>query len=477
MLEANSKSMPAMRPFDSLKRWSPRSLATQFLVAGGLVSILAMVVTGFLVKSQIERGVTRNSAAATALYVDSIIAPLLPDMQTSQMLDDSAAHALDETLAQGALGQQLLSFRLWRRDGTILYSSVKGQTGKRFEPSRNLKAAFDGLLVAEFDRVDDPESEKERESGEPLLEIYNPVRQPWSGEVVAVSEFYEVAPDLARDLTEAAIKSWLAVAGATLFFFLILSAIVLRGSRTIDAQSRALSERVAELSALLKQNRALQMRVGRAAQRTAALNERYLRRIGADLHDGPAQLIALAALRLDGPVLSDNAAPFDTRQREALAIKASLDDALEEIRSICNGLVLPRIEASDLLEILTMAVRQHEQRTGSKVALTASGAPRTLSTSAKICTYRFVQEALNNGFRHGLGVAQSVTQSFDDDRIHVEVTDGGPGFDPNAVPAESIGLAGLRDRIESLGGSMVVRSSHAGTRLTMSVGTEDIEPL
>jgi len=160
-----------------------------------------------------------------------------------------------------------------------------------------------------------------------------------------------------------------------------------------------------------------------------------------------------------------------------LAIKASLDDALEEIRSICSGLVLPRIEASDLLEILAMAVRQHEQRTGSKVTLTASGAPRTLSTSAKICTYRFVQEALNNGFRHGLGVAQSVTQSFDDDRIHVEVTDGGPGFDPNAVPAESIGLAGLRDRIESLGGSMVVRSSHAGTRLTMSVGTEDIEPL
>src|SRR3954471_12976129 len=105
------------------------------------------------------------------------------------------------------LGQQLLSFRLWRRDGTILYSSVKGQTGKRFEPSRNLKAAFDGLLVAEFDRVDDPESEKERESGKPLLEIYNPVRQPWSGVVVAVSEFYEIAPDLARDLRQAAIRS------------------------------------------------------------------------------------------------------------------------------------------------------------------------------------------------------------------------------------------------------------------------------
>src|SRR4051812_24576159 len=233
-----------------------------------------MVVTGFLVKSQIEAGVTRNSAATTALYVDSIIAPLLPDMQTSQTLDESVAHALDETLEQGALGRRLMSFRLWRRDGTVLYANDPELIGKRFDPNPNLKAAFGGTLVAKFNQIDDPESVKERKSGEPLLEIYNPVRQPWSGEVVAVSEFYEVAPDLARDLTEAAIKSWLAVAGATLFFLLILSAIVLRGSRTIDAQSRALSERVAELSALLKQNRALQMRVGRAAQRTAALNER-----------------------------------------------------------------------------------------------------------------------------------------------------------------------------------------------------------
>ena len=154
-----------------------------------------MAVTGFLVESQIETGVTRNSAAVTALYVDSIIAPLLPDMQTSQTLDDSVAQALDETLGQGALGRRLMSFRLWRRDGTILYANDPELRGKRFEPNRNLKAAFDGQLVAEFNRVDDPESDKERASGEPLLEIYNPVRQPWSGEVVAVTEFYEVAPE------------------------------------------------------------------------------------------------------------------------------------------------------------------------------------------------------------------------------------------------------------------------------------------
>src|SRR4051812_8620140 len=252
---------------------------------------------------------------------------------------------------------------------------------------------------------------------------------------------------------------------------------VLRGSRTIDVQARSLSERVAELSDLLEQNRALRLKVERAARGAAALNERYLRRIGADLHDGPAQLIALAALRVDGPVLSDRAAVFDSRQREAMAIKTSLDDALQEIRSICSGLVLPHVEAAELPEILSMAVRQHQQRTGSKVALSVSASPKMLSTSAKICTYRFVQEALTNGFRHGRGIDQSVTQSFKGARIRIEVCDGGPGFDPTAVPAESIGLAGLRDRVERLGGTMVVRSSSKGTRLTMSIGTKDIEPI
>ena len=106
-------------------------------------------------------------------------------------------------------------------------------------------------MVAQFDQVDDIESEAERASGQPLLEIYNPVLQPWSGEVVAVSEFYEIATDFSHNLRQALIWSWLAVGLATLGFFLVLSAIVFRGSRTIDNQSRALKDRVSELSVLL----------------------------------------------------------------------------------------------------------------------------------------------------------------------------------------------------------------------------------
>ena len=214
------------------------------------------------------------------------------------------------------------------------------------------------------------------------------------------------------------------------------------------------------------------MRVQRASQRVTALNERYLRRIGADLHDGPAQLVALAALRLDSPVLSDPATPAEKREREISGMRASLDEAMREIRNICNGLVLPHIESAELPEILQLAVRAHEQRTETVVALSHEGS-RALSPSEKICIYRFVQEALNNGFRHAGGTGQSVTQYFEAGRLVVQVSDNGPGFDQVVARPEGLGLAGLRERVESLGGRFAIHSSAAGTTVMMSLTTQE----
>ena len=465
-----------MRVFERLKRYGSASLAQQFLLAGGAVSLVAAIIVGAFVTHLIEVAVTRNSAAATALYVDSVIAPLLPDMQTSEVLGDTISRALDETLGQGALGRRLMSFRLWRADGTILYSNHKELVGKRFEPSEDLKTAFSGKMVAEFNRADDTGSEMEKASGQPLLEIYNPILQPWSGEVVAVSEFYEIADDFQHSLNQARLRSWLAVSFFTLSFFLILSALVFRGSRTIDRQRQTLKRRVDELSDLVTQNNLLHLRVQRASQRTAALNERYLRRIGADLHDGPAQLVALAALRIDGEILSNPSSLGPARDREIASIKACLDDALREIRDICGGLVLPQIEEADLGEILDRAVQAHRRRTDVKVEASFSDTPPKVPLAAKICIYRFVQEALYNGFRHGGGIGQRVTQAFENGRITIVVADSGPGFDPAQVKPTSLGLAGMRERIESLGGHFDLESSAGGTVIRMSLNMDELEP-
>ncbi|MBB3455904.1 hypothetical protein FHT86_004212 [Rhizobium sp. BK313] len=467
------KSM--LSPVRLLAGWNSQSLAKQFLLIGGFVCACAMLLVGAFVTSLIEDAVTRNSAASTALYVDSVIAPLLPDMQRTEVLDDTVTRALDETLGEGALGSRLMSFRLWRNDGTILYSNDKNLMGKQFPLSNDLKTAFAGTMVAQFNQLDDVESVAERNSGKPLLEIYNPVLQPWSGKVVAVSEFYEVAYDFQRSLNQARFRSWLAVALFTLTFFLILSIIVFRGSRTIESQRSALKARIGELSALLQQNEMLHARVQRASQRAAALNESYLRRIGADLHDGPAQLVAYASLRLDSPALVNPATPTHERERSLAAIKSSLDDAMADIRSICSGLVLPHIEAANLAELLQHAVRAHEQRTGVAVGLSFSDTAQELSTSTKICIYRFVQEALNNGYRHGKGAAQRVKQTIEGRQIMIAVSDEGPGFDPAHIPPSSLGLAGLRERVESLGGTFDLKSSEGGTVVQMSLSAIEME--
>lgn len=459
------------------RRWNDQTLAQQFLLAGGVVSVIAMLLVGIAVTKLIETSVIRNSAATTAIYVDSIIAPILPDLKTTEALDDVTTRVLDETFGQGALGGRVLSFRLWRADGTVLYSTEKEMRGRRFPPNDKLKRAFSGKMVAQFEVAADPESPKERALGRPLLEIYNPTLQPWSGEVVAVTEFYELADEFQEDLTQARLWSWLAVAGVFASFFLLLSAIVFKGSRTIEAQQAALTQRVFELSDLLSQNRSLHARARRASQRAAALNESYLRRLGADLHDGPAQLVAYAALRMDSERLVEDATPKGEKESELAAIKSRLQEAMNEIRSICTGLVLPQIETAALPDVLRRAVEAHRQRAGTAVELSLDEREQPLSASAKICVYRFVQEGLNNGFRHAPGALQKVRQFFEGSDLVVEVSDDGPGFDPTAIRPQGLGLAGLRERIESLGGTFEIETSSQGTTLRMILNVHDMENL
>jgi signal transduction histidine kinase len=450
------------------------SLAGQFLLAGAAVLAAGMVIIGLWVTSQIEESVTRNTATATALFVDSVIAPLLPEVGRQEELSPGARRALDETLSQGALGERLASFKIWKQGGLIAYSSRPELIGRRFAPTDNLQRAWDGQVTAEFDELEDEEDALERAEGVPLLEVYSPIREPWSGEVVAVAEFYEVAGELKENIRFARLWSWLVVALVTLGMMGFLSGVVLRGSRMIAAQRQLLEERVRELSQLASQNNDLRLRVQRASSRAVALNERYLRRISADLHDGPAQLLGLASLKLGSPrVLAANSAESG---QELASIRDHLNEAMREIREICRGLTLPQIERLDLPSLLQAAVAAHERRTGSVVALTISDDAPPMSISEKICVFRFVQEGLNNAFRHAGGKGQTVAASLSGRTLTVSVTDSGPGIragDEGAV--HGLGLAGLRERVESLGGEFVVASSPAGTRLAMSLKLADQE--
>ena len=465
-----------MRLIQTLRdRWNGLSLALQYGIAGGVVLACAMVAVGFWVTRVIEDGIRSNAASATALYVDSVIAPLLPELREDKPLDAGVQQALDEVLSQGALGDRLASFKIWRRDGRVLYALDAAIIGQKFPTTDALQQAWSGHVVAELDELGDAESARERAKNMPLLEIYSPIREPWSGEVVAVAEFYENASEIIANLQAARLQSWLVVAAVAAATMALLSGIVFRGSRTIQRQREALTGRVAELSGLLAQNRTLRQRVQKASRSASAINERYLRRIGADLHDGPAQLVAFAALRMDSEALVDRNAPISARRKEIAAIRSSLDEAMAEIRSICSGLVLPQIETADLAAIVELAIAAHEQRTGSQVARPSKIAAVALSAPERICIFRFLQETLNNAYRHAGGKGQTVELAFHDGRLTVTVADSGPGFDPQAIRPDGLGLAGLKERMESIGGQFALQSSAAGTRASITLNVEEVE--
>lgn len=451
-------------------KWGRQTLTRQFLFAGSFVLLGGMFMIGFWVTERIEQGVTRNTATSAALYMASFVAPLVQELAHTDRVTAKTQAKLDAILKDTDLGRKVVSFKIWKENGLIAYSSRPAIIGMTFPPTPNLRTAWKGQVAAEFDTLDDEEDAHERAAGRPLLEMYSPIREVGTGRVIAVAEFYEMAGVLKENLLWSNLQSWFVVATVTLTMLAALSGIVIRGSRTIEHQRSALENRVGDLSALLAQNEGLRSRLQRGSQRTAEINEHYLRRISADLHDGPAQLLALALLRLDSlkPLIKE--AKSESADEVNLdAIHASLTEAIGEIREICTGLTLPHLDELSAKQVLRQVVTTHERRTGTQVVLNIESTPDTLPRSLKICVFRFVQEALQNAYRHADGIGQEVRCRFDGEKIEVAVSDKGRGFArAKTSQAEGLGLPGLRERVESLGGNVEIESAPAsGTRLIM----------
>lgn len=450
--------------------WGRLSLTVRFAVTGGVVMLIGMAAIGTWVAAQIQGGVTRNTATGTALYVDSFIAPLVQELADSDRLSPATTRAIDDLFGNTPLGRRVVSFKIWRRDGTIVHASLAEIRGKAFTPTDTLRAAWAGAVVAEFDDLGDAENVTEQARGLPLLEIYSPIRRAGTDETIAVAEFYENATALERDLYRARTYSWAVVGAVTLAMFAGLSGIVRRGSQMIEAQRRDLADRVVRLSELADQNERLRRRVQRAANRVTEVNEDYLRRISADLHDGPAQLLAFAALRLDSLAQAQDP---DQRAAEVAAVRGVIADALRDVRNLCRGLVLPELEPLDLDQILHRAVEAHRRATDTAVTLVAPGPGPDIPAAWKICVYRFVQEGLSNATRHGAGRGQVVTCTRGAAGLRVCVSDTGPGLGADPGARGGLGLAGLRDRVESLGGQFSLTDAvPRGTELCMTLGQE-----
>ena len=466
-------------PMNLLARFS----LVRLLLAGGAVILLAgMVVVGTWVVKEIESGVINRAGLMTSLYVDSFVSLHLQSLASNGQLREVDRAALDRLLSGTSLGQHIVAFKIWAPDGRILYSTNPALVGRQFPVKPALASAFAGQVHTQIADLTEPENEFERERWPRLIETYAPVRATNTGTILVVSEFYQTTDDLAQEMRAARLRSWLFVSTATLVMFLLLAWLVRRASNTIVSQQSELRTRVTQLTALLAQNEQLHERVRRAAARTTALNERFLHRIAADLHDGPGQGLALALMRME--TLADvcstcpaTIAKERTVGEEFRTINSALQSALTDLRAISGGLHLPEIGQLSLAETARRAVRDYERKAGLAVALSVDDMPREAPLPVKITLFRLLQESLANGFRHGGGADQRVTLNTRDGQLLVEVADSGTGFDLQTAVAEGhLGLAGMRERVEILGGTFNVESAPGrGTVIRASLPMAPLE--
>lgn len=450
-----------------------------FLIASLVILLAGMAGIGFWVNSQIQSGVVHQTAAYTALYVSSMVEPRLQALSAGDVLAPEDVAALSSLFKDKDIGQHIVAVKVWNKDGKVIYATEPRTIGLVFPIERNLRRALRGWVASEISTLDKSENVFDADRGKRRLETYSPVRRTGTAEIIAAVEFYQTVDSLDKNIAAAQRNSWLIMGIATLVMYGLLAGFVRRASDTLRRQRDELSSQVIQLQNLLAQNEELHERVRRAAQQTTTINERFLRRIGAELHDGPAQDLGYALLRLEHlvPSFENGTASQPDEGSDFYQVQASLRHGLQEIRAISAGVGLPELENVTLGETIARAVRAHERRTGTQVSLVVDDIPEISPASVKMTVYRIIQEALSNAFRHANGAGQRVEVTYSPGLLELVVSDQGQGFDGVAQADwdEHLGLVGMRERVESLGGTFsIVSEKGEGTEVRAKVPLEGL---
>jgi signal transduction histidine kinase len=149
-------------------------------------------------------------------------------------------------------------------------------------------------------------------------------------------------------------------------------------------------------------------------------------------------------------------------------IEAQADDAIQAVRDFAGGVYPPLLEA----EGLGVALRQQTRRVALPVSVDADGIGR-YPRDVEAAVYFSVLEALQNTAKYAEASLAEVVLTEQDGDLVFEVRDDGKGFDTNMVRA-GIGLNGIADRIDTVGGSWRFNSNRgSGTIISGVVPVSD----
>ncbi|MES9540676.1 histidine kinase [Actinomadura sp. NPDC000600] len=238
------------------------------------------------------------------------------------------------------------------------------------------------------------------------------------------------------------------------------------GTRLSDADQRLLADVVRQAAAAVRAT-ALTEELQRSREHLVTSVAEERRRLRRDMHDGLGPALAAAALKIEA---ARNLAARDpaAADRTLADVRRDLSAVLADVRRLVHDLRPP---ALDQFGLVGAVQRQISRFDGAGLAITLDlGAPGAaagsgealadLPAAVEVAGYRIVCEALANVTRHAAASRCTVRLAAPADALEIEITDNGRGMAPDAVVG--VGLLGMRERAEELGGQCTVTSLPCG---------------
>jgi len=238
--------------------------------------------------------------------------------------------------------------------------------------------------------------------------------------------------------------------------------------RTVElsAANALLTEQIAE-------RRRAEEELRKLSHRLVEVQESERRNIARELHDEIGQL--LTGLKLVIEVAGR--LPVDHIKSQFQEAQLLVNELMGRVRDLSLDLRPAMLDDLGLLHALLWHLERYTVQTGVSVALAHTGIEgQRLAPEMETAAYRIVQEALTNVARHAAVDKVKVNVSADAENLSVQISDQGGGFDPQAALAagKSSGLAGMRERAQLLGGTLMIESAASvGTTVTALLPIEE----
>jgi signal transduction histidine kinase len=199
------------------------------------------------------------------------------------------------------------------------------------------------------------------------------------------------------------------------------------------------------------------------------------RRVARELHDVTSQALATLAVRLEALTTQSRLKAKDIAN-QLEGIKSLLASTSKEVHRLIYDLRPSLLDDLGLPAALRSCAHNALDAAGVEVHLEVIGQERRLPPQVEIALFRIAQEAITNIACHARAESAYLSLEFNDESIGLQIEDDGVGFDPSHVfssPAgtsKGVGLLGMKERAELLGGTFTIDTRPGGgTRVAVEI--------